>query len=53
MTLEQYTTRMQAKLKEFEEHWRASNANNAEDWPMEFDSESDWQEQLDAWIWKD
>lgn len=50
MTLDQYLAHMQIKLKEFEDDWRKENAERPEEFPMEFDSEFDWQEQLACWL---
>lgn len=50
MTLEEYMKHMRVRLEQFETHWRKENAKNPQDWPMEFDSQYDWNEQLVCWL---
>lgn len=50
MTLDQYLEHMKLKLKEFEDTWRTENGKRPDEYPMEFDSEFDWNEQLEAFL---
>lgn len=54
MTLDRYIEKLHANVDSFEKNWRENNKAKygTVQWPLEFGSEVDWDEQFIIWLGK-